>query len=203
MRQRFYLDATWWDHGDEDVPHLHTLQQALWQDRKVDISYTMLQGIAMTQTVAPLGLVAKAGVWYLVYVHTDRVSVQRVSRLSAVAIATESFARPDGFDLAAFWQQWCADHDKGRTLYTVTLRVAPSFVAALPLFFGERAARGVATAGAPDATGYITLDLSFESLYAARERILACGGGVEVMSPEPLRLSVLDFATQIVGLYAR
>jgi hypothetical protein len=45
------------------------------------------------------------------------------------------------------------------------------------------------------------LNLSFESLYAARERILACGGGVEVLEPEPLRQSVADFARQTAALY--
>jgi predicted DNA-binding transcriptional regulator YafY len=202
VRQRFFLDATWWDYADEDVPHLHTLQQALWQDHMVDISYTMIQGIAVTQTVAPLGLVAKAGVWYLVYAHAGRISVQRVARLSAVAGSAQSSLRPDGFDLAAFWTQWCAEYDRGRSLYAVTLRVAPAFVPALPRLFGERAAKALATARAPDAGGWITLELCFESLYAARERILACGGGVEVVSPEPLRLSVADFAKQTAGLYA-
>lgn len=114
-----------------------------------------------------------------------------------------SFARPAAFDLAAFWQQWCAEYNKSRSVYAVTVRVAPTFVSALPRHFGERAARAVAAAGAPDARGWITLDLCFESLFAARERILACGGGVEIVSPQALRLSVLDFATQTIDLYKR
>jgi predicted DNA-binding transcriptional regulator YafY len=46
------------------------------------------------------------------------------------------------------------------------------------------------------------LELFFESLEAARERILGFGRGVEVLEPPALRGSVLDYAEQIVGLYS-
>jgi hypothetical protein len=35
----------------------------------------------------------------------------------------EGFERPAGFDLAAFWQQWCAGYESGRSRYAVTVRV--------------------------------------------------------------------------------
>jgi hypothetical protein len=39
-------------------------------------------------------------------------------------------------------------------------------------------------------------------LSLARDRILACGGGVEVLAPVALRLSVWDHGTQTASLYA-
>jgi predicted DNA-binding transcriptional regulator YafY len=48
----------------------------------------------------------------------------------------------------------------------------------------------------------VTLDLAFESLEAARSRLLSLGAAVEVLAPAALRDSLLDFATQIVALYA-
>ena len=39
-------------------------------------------------------------------------------------------------------------------------------------------------------------------LEAARERILGFGRAVEVLEPQPLRKSIVDFATQIVTFYA-
>lgn len=54
-----------------------------------------------------------------------------------------------------------------------------------------------------DAAGWITLELTFDSLEAARAALLALGGGVEVLAPESLRRSVLDYAEQITGVYAR
>jgi hypothetical protein len=81
--------------------------------------------------------------------------------------------------------------------------VAPDFVPALPRFFGDRLRGRIAQAGPPDTEGWITLELPFESLEAARNRILGFGRAVEVLEPQALRLSVLDFATQIVALYTR
>jgi predicted DNA-binding transcriptional regulator YafY len=47
----------------------------------------------------------------------------------------------------------------------------------------------------------VTLDLPFESFVTARTRLLGLGRAVEVLAPEPLRKSLVDFAGQIVGFY--
>ena len=70
----------------------------------------------------------------------------------------------------------------------------------LPRYFGERIHDKIAQEQ-PEADGWITLNLCFESLEAARERILVLGRGVEVQEPLALRRSVLDYAEQIVELY--
>jgi predicted DNA-binding transcriptional regulator YafY len=201
VRQRFYLDATWWDQDDQASPYLQIVEDALWHDRRLFIEYVTFQGIVIEQIVAPLGLVAKAGVWYLVYEHNGRVRSRRVSQFRSVRSSGESFTRPAGFDLAAFWQQWCADYAKNRSFYKTTLRVSPAIVADLPRFLGAGARDALARVGAPDAAGWVTLEIAFESLEAARERVLACGGGVEVLQPLPLRLSVADFAAQTLSVY--
>ena len=54
----------------------------------------------------------------------------------------------------------------------------------------------------PDADEWITLTLPFETFEEARTRILGFGRAVKVLEPEPLRLSVIDFAEQIVDFYA-
>ena len=71
----------------------------------------------------------------------------------------------------------------------------------LPRYFGERIRDKIAQEQ-PDAEGWITLRLFFESFEVARERILVLGRGVEVLEPLALRRSVLDYAEQIVTLYA-
>jgi len=47
-----------------------------------------------------------------------------------------------------------------------------------------------------------TLRLDFEHFERARSRLLGLGRAVEVLEPEPLRLSLLDYARQVVNLYA-
>jgi predicted DNA-binding transcriptional regulator YafY len=56
-------------------------------------------------------------------------------------------------------------------------------------------------ASPPDGEGWVTLTLPFEDIHSARGRILGFGRAVEVLEPEALRKSVIDFAEQIVGFY--
>ena len=153
--------------------------------------------------VAPYGLVAKAGVWYLVYASEDVIHVHQASDLLDARMSDESFERPAGFDLVAFWEGWCAEHEAVLTDFTATLRVAPTLIAEHPRHFGSAIHAKLAQAGPPDAEGWVTLELSFESFEAARDRILGFGRGVQVLEPRALQISVLDYAEQIVALYWR
>jgi predicted DNA-binding transcriptional regulator YafY len=201
-RQRFHLDSTWWRQGGQHVPHLQTIHQAVWQDRKLRVVYRPPFAVEIERLVAPYGLVAKAGVWYLVCARNDKTYVHRVSDLLGVRLSEESFGRPADFDLVGFWEAWCAGYESFLSDFTATVRVAPSLLPELPRHFGRAIHARIAQARPPDAQGWITLDLSFESFAAARERLLGFGRGVEVLEPRALRRSVLDYAEQIVDLYA-
>ncbi|MCC6165720.1 MAG: YafY family transcriptional regulator [Caldilineaceae bacterium] len=201
IRRRFYLDPVWWDQSETPVPHLRTLHRAVTADQRLVITYRTWAGPALTRRVDPLALVAKAGAWYLVYAHSGPARVQQASNLLDVELLDEHFARPADFDLVRFWQAWCAGREE--RLYRVTLRVAPHFISALPHFIGDRACIASPQAGPTDAAGRITLDVAFRSLEEARERLLACGSGVEVLAPLALRCTLLDHAEQIVKLYGQ
>jgi predicted DNA-binding transcriptional regulator YafY len=205
VRQRFHLDSTWWFQGEEPAPHLQTIHQAVWQDCRLYITYRMQFGtpVEIERLVDPYGLVAKAGVWYFVCASKGQIRVHRVSRVLDARLSDESFERPAGFDLVAFWEEWCSEFEESRPYYPVTVRVAPDLVPLLPQYFGDQVRAAIAQAGPPDAEGWIALELPFETLVAARVRILGFGRAIEVLEPEPLRKSVLDFAAQIVDLYTR
>ncbi len=83
---------------------------------------------------------------------------------------------------------------------TVTCRA--DLIPVLPAYFGTHIRESIAQAPPPDAAGRLTLELRFESHWQARDRLLALGGAVEVLAPDALRASVLDFAQQIVVRYA-
>jgi len=203
VRQRFYLDSTWWGQGEVPLPRLQAVHQAVWEDRKIFLAYRIHPlGVQVEQLVEPYGLVAKAGVWYLVYARSGSLFALRVSALLDARVSAESFERPVDFDLAGFWQDWCARREESRSFFAVTVRVAPGFLPELSHYFGDWVHTQIAQAGSPDAQGWTTLELAFESLEAARDRILSFGRGVEVLEPYALRRSILDFATQIVALYS-
>lgn len=202
VRQRFHLDSTAWHQGEEPVPHLQTVHQAVWQDRKLHMVYRTPVAVEIERLVAPYGLVAKAGVWYLVCARNDAMHVHRVADLVDARASAEPFERPAGFDLGAFWRTWCEEHEANLPRFTAIVRVAPGFLPELPRYFGSPIRTKIAQAGPPDAEGWLRLELSFESLEAARERILGFGRGVQVLEPRALQRSVLDYAEQIVALYA-
>jgi predicted DNA-binding transcriptional regulator YafY len=202
VHQRIYLDWAGWPQP-EPAPHLQTIRQAVWEDRKLIITYRWIAPYAQQfeRLVDPYGLVAKAGVWYVVCADESQIRVHCVSELLDVRMMDEHFARPTDFDLAAFWKMWCARQEEGRLSYPVTVRIAPGLIPFLPLYFGDRIRERIANAGPPDDEGWITLTLPFERIEPARERILGFGKAIEVLGPEPLRLSVIDFAQQIVDFY--
>jgi len=203
VRQRVHVDSVWWAQGDDPVPHLRALHDAVWQDRVVRIRYRQPFGTpaVLERAVDPYGLVVKAGLWYLVYARQGRLRVIRVSRLQDVELTPATFERDAGFDLSAFWREWCAEGERQRTDYRAVVRVAPELLQWLPHYFGERIRAAMAEAGPPDGEGWIRLELGFESLPAARERILGFGRAMEVLEPRALRLGVADFARQVVQLY--
>lgn len=195
--QRLHLDAIWWFQESEPVPHLPLLQQAVLADEELRLHYRLPIGVEVARLVAPYGLVAKAGVWYLVYADAGRVRAQRVTDLLTVTATGIPFTRPLDFDLATFWAGWCRRREAEQNLYRVQVRISPDLVPYLPAIFGVP----VSAAGPPDATGWHQLALAFNSFETARSRLLGCGGAVEVLAPLPLRQSIADFAAQTVALY--
>ena len=79
----------------------------------------------MTERVIdPLGLVAKAGVWYLVARYGSEMRVFRADRMLGLDVTTDRFTRPAQFDLDAFWSEWSEAYERSLPGYAVTLRVA-------------------------------------------------------------------------------
>jgi predicted DNA-binding transcriptional regulator YafY len=203
IRQRIHLDSTWWQQGEEQVPHLQTVQEGVWQNRKLLIAYRTNSGYEMERLVAPYGLVAKAGIWYLVYKRNEVMDVHRVSSLYQATLSDEIFERSADFNLGSFWETWANETEGYLSEYKVLVRVSPGLIPHLPRFFGSQIQTRISQAAQPNKQGWIELELSFESLFAARDRLLAFGGGIEVLKPEALRLSMQDYAEQIISLYSQ
>lgn len=203
IRQRVYLDSAPWQSQPESLPHLRTLYQAAWEDRRVLIREQTWFAGDLEWRIDPLGLVAKAGAWHLVYARSGRLHVRRVAQITAAQITPDRFKRPPDFDLQEFWQAWCRAYESHQSAFKACLRVSDSARSSLVRLFGNQAETALASAKVPDSDGWQTIELAFESFEAARERILSLGRAVEVLEPLPLRFSVLDYAEQIVALYAK
>ena len=200
-RQRLYMDAVGWYHANEPVPFLQLLQGAVWQDRKVQITYCKGNGEVVERIVDPLGLVAKAGIWYMVAVSHNELRIFRVSRVHAVVLTNEQCQRPEGFNLEQFWATSSRDFLASLSKYPVTVRVSPLFLAILPPAMGETVHSRIEEAGPPDAEGWLTISLTFESLEHARSYILGFGTMIEVLEPLELRTNIKQLAEGIVEFY--
>ena len=200
-RQRIYLDSSWWFQSEEQVPCLQTIHHALWQDRRLHMKVRWeFFNTEFEQEAEPYGLVAKANVWYLVYGRGGNPQVRRVSQIVEAEMTPECFARPPEFDLETFWKCWCKEYESHPS-FLARVRAAPEALATLAESIGERARGRLAASSPPDQDGWIILDLPFESFVAARTHLLGLGRAVEVLEPESLRRSLIDFAEQIVGFY--
>src|SRR5688572_23714566 len=65
LLERFHLDAGGWFRTGEPVPHLPALSEAVWSSRRLQVGYER-GDVIVERLLEPLGLVLKAGVWYIV-----------------------------------------------------------------------------------------------------------------------------------------
>jgi predicted DNA-binding transcriptional regulator YafY len=199
-RQRIHVDVTGWSSGDETVPLLGVLQEAVWQERKVRMTYGRGECGASERLVEPLGLVAKGSVWYLVAAVDRDVRSYRVSGVQAAELLDEPCARPPDFDLAAFWEQSAAKFRAHLGQYRMVARVRREIVPRLR--YAGRFAR-VEQTGEPDADGWVKVALRFDVEEMACEYALSFGTQLEVLEPAALREKVRAAAEGVVAFYAQ
>ena len=205
VHQRIYVDMTGWRQHDEPAPFLSIIQDALWRDRKLCLTYKRTDGNLVERVVDPVGLVAKLNIWYLVAAVADGensgLRTYRISRVQKASLLDEPCTRPKDFDLVAYWQQSQADFKASLPRFPATVRVAPE--ALTRLRYVCRAARIDINEPAtlPDAQGWLTLELHYEVESEAAEALIALGDRCEVLAPPSLREKIIHLAQSVISLY--
>ncbi len=202
VRQRYYIDSSWWSQAEEPLPILQTIQQAVWEDRKLMITYIPLFDVQIERVVDPYGLAARSGSWYLVFARAGRVRAHQVAGLLDAHLCPEKFERPADFDLGAFWKRWCAEEEQSYSGYPVTVRVSKKALAAVVRRFGARVRDQLADAPESD-DGSRILILYFRWIDEARNRLLPFGSSIEVLEPYALRANIADIAEQTARVYRK
>jgi predicted DNA-binding transcriptional regulator YafY len=200
VRQRIHVDMSGWRRSEEAIPFLPVLQEAIWQERQVRITYRRGDGEAVERVVDPLGLVAKGSVWYLVAAVEGNSRTYRVSRIQDARMTDQPCVRPPTFDLAAYWEQATADFVANLPSYSATLRVAPAMLQWIHSMW--KYAR-IVHQEPPDEQGWIRLDVQFEVEQEACQYVLGFGPQIEVLEPQELREKVIHLARSVVELYTR
>lgn len=200
LRHSIYVDAAGWKRWDEAAPCLPTVQDALWQGRKLTIQYRRGDdGEVVERLIDPLGLVAKGSIWYLVGAVAGELRTYRLSRVQAAQISEQPLERPENFDLAAYWQQSVREFQQALPRYPALLRLAPGMVERIPAAWRyARVQQVIATA----ADGWVTACVDFQAMDYAGEAILSFGPRVEVLEPAELRAHVAELARATAAVYA-
>lgn len=198
IQERLHVDPTGWNFPVDQVPHLRAVQDAVWQNRRLSLVYRQESGNIMTPLVNPLGLVVKAGIWYLVGATHETIRSFRIARIQQVEVLLETFNRPEGFHLAQYWAEWCA---RFLPSYPVTLRISRDAVPRLLQLFGEALSDRLLRSE-PDASGWRTVSLVFETMETARTALLGLGPMAEVVEPRELRASVMEWAAGLLACYS-
>ena len=201
MATRFHLDAPAWYYDPERSPFLGLVADAVWRERLLEVSYRRWRAPEdVTRVLRPLGLVLKAGRWYLVAQGSTRISTYRVSQIQAAAVLDETFERPEAFDLAAHWtaslEDFQARQYTGSAVIRLSARGWESFSSqVLPVV-----ARAAEESAVDDGEG-VRVTIPIESLGHATGMLLRLGGEVEVLEPAELREQVTAAVRALASIY--
>jgi len=198
VRQRIHVDTAGWHHSEEAVPALPTLQEAIWQERKLFFTYQRGDDTTVERLVDPLGLVAKGSAWYLIAAVEGEIRTYRVSRVQSARVTDQPCVRPQDFDLTAYWAQSSTHFVANLPRYPVTVRIAPEVLE--QVYHAGRYAR-IDHVEPPGADGWIMLRLLFENEDAACGYILSFGTQVEILDPQSLREKVIRLAESVAAFY--
>ncbi|MEU5693820.1 YafY family protein [Actinosynnema sp. NPDC020468] len=199
IQERFHLDTPGWFRGSEDAPHLSVVADAVWNQRRVWVRYRRWgsRGGEVERVVEPLGLVLKAGTWYLV-ARAGEPRTYRVSRVLEVAVSDEVFER-GSFDLDAFWREWSARFEARMYPVRVTVRLTPAGVRSARYLLSLVASRELE--GVEPTGEWTTVEVPTESLDHAHHDLLRLGADVEVLEPAELRARMAETISAMARVY--
>lgn len=192
MGERFHLDPVDWYREEDPQPHLPALARAVLEAHPLAMTYDSWTGVRDWRA-EPLGLVLKAGAWYLVAVGAGKPRIFKVANIRALRVDADARCeRPRDFDLAAWWAAELERFEVGLRPGRAELQLTADGLRRLAEH-GAYARRAVAVAEPVDAT-WSRVTLPIEHLEQAARLILGLGADVRVMSPPPLRERVRALA---------
>jgi len=191
LRRRIHVDLGAWWHGTEVVEEMSTLTQAVFTSQRLKVRYARPGADRpVARTLDPLGLVLKAGVWYLIAnAGSGEPRTYRASRVVEAELLEEHFTPPDDFDLAAFWSARAEEFQNTGTSYQVVVRATP------------HATQGLRGDTEPPEDDWTRVELTFGTKHHALRRLLSFGEEVIVESPEEVRVEIARVASEVLARY--
>lgn len=203
IRDRFHLDAPGWERAADSPPHLEAIAEAVWSEHRVRIRYQRAGREVVERVLEPLGLVLKAGVWYLVAAPPGRSPrTYRLSRMHDVVALDDTFRPPEGFVLQQHWADYQREYERRLFHGCATIRLSPAGRRMLFLVGSIAAKAGHDAMGEPEQDGWTRTTIPIESITHAEHALLQLGADVEVLEPPELRAAIARTAQALVRRYA-
>jgi len=189
--------ATWGRAAPPEPAHLGLVRQAVDDGRQVVRDYTGRAGAPSTRTVSPLGLVTKSGVWYLVAGTDAGIRTFRVGRMTDVRPTDAPVIRPEGFDLAAAWEESTAAVEARRGQVAVRALADAAVLPLLRIRLGTRLA-----VGDPDREGRVEVEIAGPSVGLLVNELAGFGSRLLVVDPPEARAELAGLGEELRELYA-
>jgi predicted DNA-binding transcriptional regulator YafY len=204
-RASVLVDPIGWYRTPDETPHLATLVEALRTHTMVTMGYSRWEAPTHVQrTIAPLGLVLKAGAWYVMARSRRQVRTYRVNQIRSARLTTRRYEPDPSFDLAAAWAAFVSDFRQRLHVLDAQVRVSRAVRDWIrsegDCALGEALDHFVPLAAEHD--GEVEVLLPFESVERAAAELLRFGTGVEVVGPPELRRHIASIASALAETYA-
>ncbi|MEV4602191.1 YafY family protein [Amycolatopsis sp. NPDC049253] len=205
VAERFYLDVPGWHRGIESLPVLSAVADAVWSSHRIRIRYERWGQREVERVLEPLGLILKAGNWYLAGRCEGSDRTYRISRILDLTDLGEAFERPADFDLPHYWQEWSEQFERRMYPRLATVRLSPRAQGLLPFYAGSVGARALREAldggAVADEEGWLTLQLPVEPGEPAVGELLRFGPHLEVLEPADLRARLAEAIREMGATY--
>ncbi|MEU4210758.1 YafY family protein [Streptomyces sp. NPDC026206] len=194
--RRILVDPVRWMNPPVPAVDLGDLHTAVFADRRLRLRYRHGgRSDLRTYTVDPYGLVAKAGVWYLVADRRARPRLFRADRVAAATVTDAPVRRREGVELADAWETLRREVEQRPADLLVTARIRRSRLDMFLRILGPQ------LTGPPSDGDPATVELALPEVRSARA-LLPFGPDVEVLTPREVREDLARVAAATVERYA-
>lgn len=207
---RLHLDPVDWYRESDPTPHLPTVAAAVWNAHQITLRYESWAD-TVQRTVSPLGLVLKAGVWYLVALPATPATgkgggergprTYRVSNILAAQALATPVRRPARFDLPGYWAESIQRFESGLYTGEAALLATPAGVKGLRALSSAVARAVVVAPASRRKDGRVVVTIPIESVEHACGQLMRLSPQVEVLRPAALRRALVLRVRATARLY--
>lgn len=188
--------ASWGRSAPPEPPLLAALQRAVVDGEQVVLDYAGRGKPPSSRVASPLGLVSKAGVWYLVAGTDAGPRTFRVDRVTGVRETGAPALRPPGFDLRAAWERSADEVERRRADARVRGLADPRVLPVLRGWLGSRV-----TIGAAKSDARVEVEVSGPSVQVLVAELAGLGPRLEITAPAEARVRLAALGADLRDRY--